>query len=163
MGVGTTVFSMKFVHIEGKKNVVADVISRLRMYGLYQNNNSEEDQPSLEDAVKNIIEEIHNLNSALANTAYVKIDKLNLDLLWREQQWDRICKKKVKEIKMKPDPDFILDENSFPWKAVKLRYSVDPTIVVPRKLTNLIIVEFHTGKGHQGINHTVNMMWRYYW
>ena len=27
-------FNMKFDHIQGKKNVVADMISRLRMYGL---------------------------------------------------------------------------------------------------------------------------------
>ena len=48
---------IKFEHIQGKKNVVADVISSLRMYGLYQ------DKLSLEDAVKNVIEEIHHINS----------------------------------------------------------------------------------------------------
>ena len=37
-------FNMKFEHIEGKKNMVADVISRLRMFGLYLDNNSEEVQ-----------------------------------------------------------------------------------------------------------------------
>ena len=77
---------MKFEHIQGKKNVVADVISRLRMYGLYQDNNNEEVQLSLEDAVKNILEEIHNINSVPTTTTYNKIDMLNLDLLQREQQ-----------------------------------------------------------------------------
>ena len=52
-------FNVKFEHILGKKNVVADVISRLRSYGLYQDNNNEDIQLSLEDAVENIIEEIH--------------------------------------------------------------------------------------------------------
>ena len=49
-------FNVKSEHIQGKKNMVADVISRLRMYGLYQDNNNEEVQLSLEDTVRNIIE-----------------------------------------------------------------------------------------------------------
>ena len=43
-------FNMKFEHIQGKKNMVADVISRLKMFGLYQDNDNEEVQLSLEDA-----------------------------------------------------------------------------------------------------------------
>ena len=74
-------FNMRFECIQGKKNMVADMISRLRMYGLYQDNNNEEVQLSLEDAVENIIEEIHNINSAPTTTTYTKIDQLNLDLL----------------------------------------------------------------------------------
>ena len=42
-------------------------------------------------------------------------------------------------------------------KVVKCKYSVELTIVVPRKLTSLIIVEFHNAKGHQGISPMVNM------
>ena len=37
------------------------------------------------------------------------------------------------------------------------------TIVVPKTLTNLIILEFHYAKGHQGISCTVNMMRCYFW
>ena len=40
--------------------------------------------------------------------------------------------------------------NNLLRKVVKLRYTVESTIVVPIKLTLLIIVEFHNGKGHQG-------------
>ena len=60
-------------------------------------------------------------------------------------------------------PKFLLDENSILRKVVKLKYTVEPTIVVPRKLTSLIILEFHNAKGHQGISHTVNMMRYYFW
>ena len=45
---------------------------------------------------------------------------------------------------------------------MKLKYTIEPTIVVPRKLINVIILEFHDGRGHQGISLTVNMMWRYF-
>ena len=57
----------------------------------------------------------------------------------------------------------MLDKNSILWKLVRLNYTVEPTIVLPRKLTSLIIVEFHSGKGHQGISHTVNMIRCYFW
>ena len=78
-------FNVKFEHIQAKKNVVTDAISRLRMYGLYQGSNSEEVQLSLEDAVENITEEIHNINYAPTDTTYNKIDKMNPDLLQRQQ------------------------------------------------------------------------------
>ena len=57
----------------------------------------------------------------------------------------------------------MLDSNSILWKMVRLRYTIEPTIIVSRKLTSLIIVEFHNGKGHQGISHTVNMIRHYLW
>ena len=113
-------FHVKFEHIQGKKNVVADTVFRLRMYRLYQDNSNEEVQLSLEDAVENVIEEIHHIDTAPTTTTYSKIDKLNLNLLLRDQWWDNIYKKKMKEIKAKPDPSFIVGENSILRKAVKV-------------------------------------------
>ena len=71
-------FNVKFEHIQVKKDMVADVISRLRIYRLYQYNNSKEVQLSLEDAVENITEEIHHINSAPTGTTYNKINRLTL-------------------------------------------------------------------------------------
>ena len=111
-------FNIKFQHIQGKKNVVADAISQLRTLGLYQHNGNE-DVP--------------------------------------------ITKNKVKGMKTKPDPNFLMDKNSILRKVVKLKYTVEPTIVLPRKLTSLIILEFYNTKGHQCISCTVNMMRHYFW
>ena len=66
-------------------------------------------------------------------------------------------------MKTKPDPNFILDDHSILNKAVKLKYTVEFTIVVPEILTSLIILEFHDAKGHQGISSIVNMMRCYFW
>ena len=52
-------------------------------------------------------------------------------------------------MRSKQGQNFMLNENNILRKAVKLRYTIEPTIVVPRKLTSLIIVEFHNGKGQQ--------------
>ena len=67
---------MKFEHIQGKKNIVADAISRLRAFGLYQDHDNEEVQLSLEDAVKNIIKEIHSGESIPKIPIYTKMNKL---------------------------------------------------------------------------------------
>ena len=91
------------------------------------------------------------------------MEKLNLDVL-REEQWqDTFCMKKVKILRMKQDDSFVLDKNSILWNMVRLKYTKEPTIVLPRKLTSLTIVEFHNGKGHKSISCTVNMIRHYFW
>ena len=95
----------------------------------------------MDDVIKNIIEEVHSADIVPGTPAY-NMGKLNWDVLRREQQWDWFCKNKVKEIKVKPDPSFLLDNNSILRRVVKLKYTVELTVVIPRKLTSLIIVEF---------------------
>ena len=90
------------------------------------------------------------------------MEKLNLDIL-REEQWqDTFCIKKAKSIRSKEVDGFVLDKNGILHNVFRLKYTVEPTIVVPRKLTSLITAEFHNGKGHQGIGHTVNMIRHYF-
>ena len=142
--------------------MAANAIPRLRTLGLYQDDNNEDVPITTEDTIKNIIEEVHSADVVPRKPTY-NIGKLNLDELRKEQQQDRFCKNKVKEMKKKPDPCFLLDDNSILRKVVKLKCTIEPTIVVPRKLTFLIIVEFHNTKGHQGICHTVDLMRHYFW
>ena len=61
--------------------MVAGAISRLRTFGLHQDNNSAEVQLSLEDTIENIIEEVHTIESTPKIPAYTEIYMLNLDLL----------------------------------------------------------------------------------
>ena len=155
-------FSIKFQHIQGKWNVVVDVISQWRTLGPYQDSDNKDIPLTIGDVIKNIIEEVH-IAEVIQKTPIYNVQKLNLDILWKEQQCDWFCKNKVKEMNTKPDLNFLLDENSIFRKVVKLKYTVEPTIIVPRKLTSLIILGFHNTKGHQGINCTVKMMRHYFW
>ena len=140
---------MQFEHIQGKKNIIADAISRLRTFGLYQDHDNEDPRPTLDNTIENVIEEIHNIESTSQKfPVYINKHKLNLDLLRKEQLHDKFCKKKVEEIKTKPDPCLILDENSILRNAVKLKYTDEAAIVIPRKLTNIISLEFHNGEGN---------------
>ena len=86
-----------------------------------------------------------------------------MEVLKKEQQTDRFCKGKIRDLKNKPDPNFVLNHNSILRKVTKLKYSTEPAIVVPRKLTSIKIIEFHNAKGHQGISRMVNMMRCYLW
>ena len=107
------------------------------------------------------MEEVHAIE-LVPNSPSYNMGKLNLDVLWEEQQQDEFCLNKVKYMRTKQDQNFILDKNNILRKVVKLRYIIEPTIVVPRKLTSLIIVELHNDNGHQAISHTVNMIRHYF-
>ena len=71
--------------------------------------------------------------------------------------------KKAKSIRSKEVDGFVLDKNGILQKLVKLKYTIEPTIVLLRKLTFLIIIEFHNGKGYQGISCMMNMIRYYFW
>ena len=129
-------FDIKFQHIQGKKNVVADAITRLWTLGLYQDNDKEDEPSAIEDVLDNTIEEVQSTDTAPRKPAY-NMGKLNLELLRKEQQWDQLCKNKVKDMKKMPDPNFLLDNNNILRKVVKFKYTIEPAIVVPRKLTFL--------------------------
>ena len=150
-------FNIWFEHISGKKNVVADAISRLRTLGLYQDNGNTDLTKKDDDIVDNIMEEVHAIEW-IPNSATYKIEKLNLDVL-REAKWqDAFCTKKAKSIRSKEEDGWVLNKNGILLKFIKLKYTIESTIVVLRKLTSLIIIEFHNDKGHQCINCTVNMI-----
>ena len=150
-------FDIKFQHIQGKQNVVSDAISRIRTLGLYRDNDNEDELSTTDDAVDNIIEEIISADSAPKKPTH-NVGKLNLEVLKKEQQWNKICKGKVRDLKNKPDPNFLLDHNSILRKVIKLKYTIELAIVVPRKLTSIIIIEFHNSKGHLGISRMVTMI-----
>ena len=78
-------FDIKFQHIQGRKNLVADTVSRLSMLGLYQYNGNEDVPPKVKDFIENIIEEVHSTDVAPKRPAY-NMGKLKLDVLRKVQQ-----------------------------------------------------------------------------
>ena len=132
-------FDIKFEHIQGKKNMVTDTVSRVRTLGLYQDDDDDDDVPiTTKNVIKNIREEVHSTGVVPRTPAY-NTGKLNL----------RHAKEGTAA--------------GLGLQSGKPKYTIEPTIVVPHKLTSLIIVEFHNVKGHQGISHTINMMRCYFW
>ena len=112
--------------------------SRLRTLGLYQDNGNTDLAKTDSDIVDNVVEEVHAIEW-IPNSATYKMEKLNLDILREAQQQDTFCMKKAKSVRSKEVDGFVLDENGILHKFVMLKYTLEPTIVVPRKLTSLII------------------------
>ena len=86
-------FHIQFEHILGKKNVVADAISRLRTLGLYQDNGNDNLVEMDDNVVDNIIEAVHAIEW-IPNSASYKMEKLNLEVLKEDQWQDSFCMKK---------------------------------------------------------------------
>ena len=78
-------FDIKFKHIQGKRNIVANAVSHLKTLGLYQDNDNDDVPITTKDVIKNIIEEVHSTD-VVPRTLTYKIGKLNLDVLRRKQQ-----------------------------------------------------------------------------
>ena len=123
--------------------------------GLYQDNGNTDLAKTDGDIIDNIVEEVHAIEW-ISNSATYKMEKLNMGILREEQQQDTFCMKRAKIVRSKQVDGFVLDKNGILQKFVRLKYTVEPTIVVPRKLTSLIIIEFH-------ISCTVNMIRHYFW
>ena len=81
-----------------------------------------------DDIIDNIVEEIHAIEWIPISATY-KMEKLNLDVLRKEQWQDTFCIKKAKSIRLKQVDGFVLDENSILHKFFRLKYTVQPTIV----------------------------------
>ena len=92
--MGLQQFNIKLQYIQGKKNVVADVISTLRTLGLYQDKNDEDVPLTTEDVIKNIIE-VYSADIVLKTLTY-NVGKLNLDVLRKEQQQPNFARRSRK-------------------------------------------------------------------
>ena len=60
--------------------MVANMISRLRTLGLYQDNGNDDVPLTLDDVAENIIEEVYSMDAVPKTPAY-NMGKLNLDVL----------------------------------------------------------------------------------
>ena len=89
--------------------------------------------------------------------------QLNLDELCREQKSDQFCKNKAKSISTDKPLEFVLDNNGILRKIVKLKYTIEPTLVIPKNSNTELFLTSNKGKGHQGIMRTVHMISRYFW
>ena len=63
-------FNIKFEYIQGKKNVVANAISRFRTLGLYWDNDNEDMLLTTEDVIENIIEEVQSTGEVQKTPTY---------------------------------------------------------------------------------------------
>ena len=108
-------YNIKFQHVAGKDNTVADAISYLKTANLYEEPKDQEvskTPESTDDIMENLILEIHPHSSSSINIP------VNLDSLIAQQKADRYCKNKVKHLHHQQKLDFKLDDKGVLRKLV---------------------------------------------
>ena len=85
-------YNIVFKHIAGKKNVVADAISRLKQKNLYTEPR-EKNNPTAK-GIEDIIPEVYHLTSTL----HLTHKEIDIPMLRSHQREDRFCKDMVKKV-----------------------------------------------------------------
>ena len=96
-------YSIKFQHVAGKDNIVADAISHLKTANLYEEPKDWEvskTPESIDDVMENLILEIHSDSVSSINIP------VNSDSLIAQQRSDKFYKNKVKQLHHQPKSDF---------------------------------------------------------
>ena len=112
-------YNIVFKHIAGKKNVVADAISRLKQKNLYTEPRGKNNPTAkgIEDGIKNIIAEAHHLTSTQDLTNKV----IDIPMLRSHQSEDRFCKDMVKKVASRSvKTEFDIDQNGILCRTVRL-------------------------------------------
>ena len=86
-------YNIKFQHVAGKENVIADTISHLKTANLYEELKDHEmskTPESIDNVIENLIFEIH------LHSSYTTNIPTNVDSLINQQKADKFCKKQSK-------------------------------------------------------------------
>ena len=156
-------FDISIEFIQGKLNTVADVISRLKNEGLY-NDHSSEDQKikattNLNDRIEEVLDMAHrplNFEKLFSTGTVIGCRELLLS-----QRKDRWCRKLAKLARKQSD--YIINHEGLLTKQISILRDTYRVYVVPQRLVQRVIRIFHDNRGHQGISRTINMMKRRFW
>ena len=156
-------YDIKFIHIKGKDNILADARSRLHTIDIYED--PAEVKLKHSPVLKGQPESSKTTDEVQLLDAGTTQQLLNITTktLRRLQKQDEFCKKKVHEIKKGTHDEFYLNsENILKRKIIVNNLKVN-AIVIPTPLTYTLLHEFHNCKGHQGSTRTFNMQKHKFW
>ena len=113
-------YNIKFQHVAGKENIVADAILHLKTANLYEGPKDHEMSKTLEsidDVMGILIFEIHSYCPCTTNIP------TNLDSLIKQQRTDKFCRNKVKQLHRHKQTHFKLDDKGVLRKTVDLHHN----------------------------------------
>ena len=148
-------YNLKFKHTEGKDNILADVILHLKSKNLYCT--------PLQDPKTLCCQYISPVTTKHSHAE----STITTELLIGEQKKDEQCKTLAAE-SHKPKHTKIkylayLHINGMLCKSVLIHGLPYKVIVIPKQLTCIIVVEFHSSRGHKGNICTFEAIQRTYW
>ena len=156
-------YNITFIHIKGKDNMLADAISSLHTIDIYEDHVEVKLQhspkPKSQPESSMVAHEVQLLDAG--NTQ--QLLNITIKTLQRLQKQDKVCKKKVHELKTGTHNAFYLNsENILKRKVIVNNLEVN-TIIVPTPLIYTLLHEFHNCKGHQESARTFNMLKHKFW
>ena len=97
-----------FVHIKGKDNILANVISRLHTLDIYEKANEPQHSPAVKTSItqqEGTIDLTQHIDSALLQQSL----NINSTTLQKLQKQDKFCKTKAHELHLGTNSSFYLD------------------------------------------------------
>ena len=144
-----TNYNIKFVHIKGKNNVLADAISRLKTLNIYK-------EP-LENPKTPVFS---NTNGHVMEMCATHMHITSITMLSNEKKWDLTSqlhhsnKSSLKSV--------IMSANGVLQKQQYIHGLKHDVTIVPHSLVPTFLHEFHDSKSHQGAIHTFEVIKRSY-
>ena len=152
-------YDIKFVHIKGKDNILADAISRLCTINIYKTADDTDTAHIAKFHPNEIPEQIHLVQTSQSPWPI----NMSSDTLCSLQKQDKFCKHKAHEIHLGVKNTFYLDNNGILKWSILVNNIEVCTTVIPIALTNILIHEFHNCRGHQGYAIALNASKRRFW
>ena len=151
-------YDIKLVHIKDKDNILADAISRLQTIDIYEDPAEVKLKhwpvPKSQPESSKTTDEIQLIDARTTQ----QLLNITTKTLRRLQKQNKVCQKKVHEIKTGiPDEFYLNSENILKSKIIVNNLDIN-TIVIPTPLTYTLLHKFHNCKGHQGSSITFNML-----
>ena len=147
-------YNLNFIHIKGSDNILEDTISCLKCKNLYHK--------PLQDPKTLCCQDM-----SLVTTKHPQAEStITTELLIEKQKKNEQCRTLVAEFHKlrhtKIKHFAYLEKNGMLCKSVLIHSLPHDVTVIPKQLTHIIVVEFHSSKGHQGTICTFEAIWRKY-
>ena len=155
-------YDITFVHIKGKDNILADVISRLHTLDIYEKTIETQHSPTIKTPrtqQEGTIYLIQNIES----TPLLQSLNMSSTALQTLQKQDKFCKNKACELHLGNKSSFYLKYEGILKCTLVINNLELSIIVVLLTLTNTLLHEFHNCRGHQGCARTSNTLKRKFW
>ena len=161
-GIELSNFKINSQHIKGKRNVMADALSRLKRLGLYDIQEAEADGHEFGHT---ILEELPPVTVSQVVTDMKPTVLLNneIEKIVENQATDEMCQHILNNLGLQKFSGYMLEDGIL-YRKTKIKDTLFDTIVVPGKLQHQILLAGHENLGHMGINKTYAFLrQRYFW
>ena len=154
-------YDIRFIHIKGIDNILADAISRLCTINIYEDPTKVKPQhsPKSQPESSKVTDEVQLLDAGNAQ----QLLNITTKTLRRLQKQDTYCKRKVHELKTGTHNEFYLNNENILKRKITVNNQKVSIIVIPTPLIYTLLHEFHNCKGHQGSARTFNLLKHKFW